>query len=342
LKSYAVTIQPMSAFGTPLKGDTLFGHFCWQAAYDASLLEGGLEFQLRRYMEQPFAVFSSAFPKLVQDKRVQYLLKRPDMPLSRLFPVQSRNRCSVIEQRKKIKEKRWMVVDEDLRIDLRSAEYLDDREAADRMAGTATKEIRRRTGRMGKSALEKRVLQSHNTIHRLTGTTGSAPFTPFATGKTHFFPKTKLVLFVLIDPAATDIKRVVSGLKRIGGTGFGRDASTGSGRFDLGECEEVTWPKGDSMNACYTLAPAVPEPSLYRSIRFMPFIRFGKHGDAFASSANVFKNPVVMADEGAVLTPARPSVFDRPYLGRGVGEISKICQGAVVQGYAPYLPFRLE
>ena len=49
MKLYDVTIHPLSAFGTPLKGDTLFGQFCWQVAYDPGLVDGGLEKNLDRY-----------------------------------------------------------------------------------------------------------------------------------------------------------------------------------------------------------------------------------------------------------------------------------------------------
>jgi hypothetical protein len=59
-----LTITPLSPFGTPLKGDTLFGHVCWQAAEDPALLDGGLERWVGLYPERPFAVFSSAFPLL--------------------------------------------------------------------------------------------------------------------------------------------------------------------------------------------------------------------------------------------------------------------------------------
>ena len=35
---YEVILRPQSLFGTPLAGDTLFGHLCWQFAMDAGLL----------------------------------------------------------------------------------------------------------------------------------------------------------------------------------------------------------------------------------------------------------------------------------------------------------------
>ena len=84
MKFYEITIRPFSGFGTPLKGDTLFGHFCWQAAYRHDLIHDGLENGLSVYKEKPFAIFSSAFPKIGK-KEKNYILKRPDVPLSWLF-----------------------------------------------------------------------------------------------------------------------------------------------------------------------------------------------------------------------------------------------------------------
>lgn len=82
MNTYQITIEPLSPFGTPLKGDTLFGQFCWQAAYDSSLLSVTLDEAVARYAERPFAVFSSAYPALADGG---VALKRPDAPLDLLF-----------------------------------------------------------------------------------------------------------------------------------------------------------------------------------------------------------------------------------------------------------------
>ena len=84
MKLYEITIQPISGFGTPLKGDTIFGHFCWQARYNPTLLAGGLQKQIDRYAERPFAVFSSAMPKIEADNT--HALRRPALPMPILFP----------------------------------------------------------------------------------------------------------------------------------------------------------------------------------------------------------------------------------------------------------------
>jgi len=97
----------------------------------------------------------------------------------------------------------------------------------------------------------------------------------------------------------------------------------------------------ENSNACYTLAPCVPEKNIFTKMFFTPFIRFGRHGDILAKSKNPFKNPVIMADEGAVLIPDR-NIPDRSYIGTSVVNISKVEPDAVSQGYSLYIPIKVE
>jgi CRISPR-associated protein Csm4 len=334
-------MRPTSGFGTPLKGDTLFGHFCWQAAYDASLLNGGLPDWIDSYALKPFAVFSSAWPKFQHEKTL-YAMKRPDLTIHYLFPpVDGESRKERMEHRKENMARKWMLVGGDLTLDLRSMEFVTEGRLAEMaMSG------QRPTGgshplRTPSMKLIRDFTQSHNSINRHTMTTGDAPFAPFTEGCTFYFPGTNLVLFVLIDETATDAQRVHTALERIGNWGFGKDASTGRGRFEVDFPEELPLPSLSSANACFVLAPVVPEPGIFSKSFFSPFIRFGKHGDRFARSGNPFKNPVVMADEGAVLVPSNPDVFKKPYIGRAVHGTSLAEKNTVAQGYSIYLPLEI-
>lgn len=76
--------------------------------------------------------------------------------------------------------------------------------------------------------------------------------------------------------------------------------------------------------------------------------RFGRHGDIAAISGQPSKTPLLLADTGAVLTPAQ--FDDRLFTGAGLGGDGSLSnalpetvrQGTVHQGYAPvvtiYLP----
>ena len=343
MKSYEITIQPISGFGTDLRGDTLFGHFCWQAAHDPSLLEGGLERQIANYHKKPFAVFSSAFPKLANDSTDFYALRRPHLPLSFLLFTDKHNRKERMIEAKEHRKKAWMMLAEnELTFDLSRARFLDDTELCEEIAGSATQETKQQMRKLGLTHFMIPFNQPHNTINRLTQTTGTGQFAPYIQKGTYFYPDTKLAIFAVLDESVIDIEKILIALERIGLFGYGKDASIGMGRFKLVGHKELPIPKQGGANACYTLAPSVPEKDCFSKTYFRPFVRYGKHGDRLSHSANPFKNPVIMADEGAVFVPSNKQFFEKPYLGRAIMGVSKSLPETVVQGYTPYLPFNLE
>ena len=340
MKLFTVTIKPVSGFGTPLMGDTLFGHFCWQAAYDPVLLNGGLEKWIARYGQEPFAIFSTAWPKCPDGN---YALKRPALPLAALYPSRAgMEKRKLISERKELQKERWMILDSDLTIRWDSVKFVGDAFLTSliRMSGN---EVSSHTHGPESGSFISEFDQPHNSINRLTMTTGEGAFAPFTENSAHYFSGTELAVFVLIDERATGIDRIVAGMERIGRFGFGKNASTGLGRFRI-TCtpREHRLPETASANALYTLAPCVPQKGTFATSSFTPFVRFGKHGDVMVRSGNPFKAPVVMAAEGAVFFPAEGKVVTKPYIGTAVTNISKALPGAVAQGYAPCLPFRLE
>ena len=351
MKLYEFTIKPVSGFGTALKGDTLFGHFCWQVVHDHSLINGEnslteehkslagsvkLANLLQSYEKKPFAIFSSAFPRLAFPLR--YALKKPDLPQHLLF-ADDKTDCK--EHQRKIKEKKkkkWMLVEGGANLSLLKAgnfkddDLLNPKELLEKISGTKTEN----------SSFLRTFVQPHNSINRLTNTTGTDPFAPYVQESVHYYPETELVIFVLIDESATDADRIRLGLERIGKWGYGRDASIGMGRFTVVNKAELTLPDASEANAIYTLAPSVPLKGAFSKAWFTPFTRFGKHGDKLASRKNPFKNPVIMADEGAVFEPADRTCFEKPYWGQAIRNVSKSQENTVVQGYAPYLPLKME
>lgn len=315
MKLYEITIQPRSAIITPLKGDTLFGHFCWQAAHDPALVEGGLDQQMALYDKEPFAVFSSACHRTTDGNT--WFLKRPDIPLG-FFPAFAKMaKKERIRNAKEIKKRKWMPVKEPLilKSDLDIFQNIEQ--------------------------VRTSMSQPHNSINRLTGTTGKGMFAPYAIQVSWFYPDSLLSVFVLIREAATDIDRIVAGMRRIGRWGFGKDASTGMGRFEVSGSRELTLPDCSNADAFYTLAPSVPKKETWHRCFFSPFTRFGKHGAELATGGNPFKNPVLMADEGAVITPDHAEaerLKKTLYTGKAVNNVSKIMPQTVVQGYSPVLP----
>ncbi len=342
MKLLEMTIKPLSGFGTSLKGDTIFGHFCWQAAHDGELLSGGLDKWISRYDEQPFAVLSSAWPKLSLLGRRCYALKRPDLPLARLLPTVGGNKRELMRQRKENSAKKWLLVPEDLTISLDPDNFKSEGELFKMVFSDAGDEIRRANRDKSERGYLTEDIRPHNTINRLTMTTGEGMFAPYEGNLLHYFPGTELAIFILYDEDALDAEKIKRGMERIGRFGYGRDASTGSGRFSILVSQEKALPSLTASKACYALAPVLPTNESYEKIFFTPFTRFGRHGDQMAISSNPFKNPVIMADEGAVLIKGEKQSWGNPYLGRAVRDVSKAQPQTVVQGYAPCLPFNME
>ncbi|MDP2643532.1 MAG: hypothetical protein Q8P24_01190 [Desulfobacterales bacterium] len=341
MKLYEIEIRPRTSMGTAIKGDTLFGHFCWQVAYDAKLVEGGLENQLRHYSQSPFIVFSSAFPKTT-GKNPTYFFPRPGAALLETSVLKDKPRKDRLLERKALKDKKWMAVLNLTKISLKNALYLDDSEIKERSNETvvATKKSTCETRNTPEFTL--RMSLPHNSINRLSGATGTGAFAPYIRESLFFRPGLTLALFVLLDEAATDIDRVKKGLKRIGTWGFGKDASIGMGRFDVGLHLELSLPNPEAANACFSLAPSVPEAEAFSRIFFSPFIRFGKHGDILATGRNPFKRPVIMADEGSVFVRRENTGIMKPFIGQAVTGVSYSNPETVAQGYAPWLPLQLE
>ncbi|TLD41753.1 MAG: CRISPR-associated RAMP protein, Csm4 family [Candidatus Jettenia ecosi] len=345
MKTYEIIIKPVTGFGTPLKGDTIFGHFCWQIAYDETLAGKTLDNLLLNYQTKPFAVFSSAYPGFCVGESSCYALKRPDLPLNMVFAL-SEDKKQNIEKRKERKAERWMILQKERKISsFKTLKYSDDKKLFE---GDIKAYLSDKTGRDIKGAVSKTFItifsQSHNKINRLTGTTSTEGFAPFTVDQRVFYPETELTIFVGIDDAFINIQQVKEGLERIGKWGFGKDASTGLGRFEVIRESEIDLTKmgSESPNACYTLAPCVPERATFSDMFFNPFTRFGRHGDIFAKSPNPFKNPVIMADEGGIFKPKDREVFKKPYIGSAVLNISKTEPKSVVQGYSLYIPVKVE
>jgi len=340
MKFYAITIKPESGIGTPIKGDTLFGQFCWEVVLDPSLVEGGIDAQLEKYNEKPFLIFSSAFLKLGENEGSPVCaLRRPALPTTDKIWTEPKRRLEVFLNRKIEKKKNYILYRYQTKpLKAGTFELLDDQmiyhivEQQGFYTGS--------TGIINSKQFMVEVMQPHNTVNRLTGTTGLPPFAPYNCNVIHYIPGIELVLFLLLDEEATDISRVLEALERIGKFGFGRDASIGMGKFTVVDGRQLDLPDFESANARYTLAPCVPEVNKFRETYFRPFVRFGKHGGVLARSDNPFKNPVVMADEGSVFVLSDDD--QKPYIGRAVRNVSKVQKNAVVQGYSPCLPIVLE
>ncbi|WP_297446757.1 hypothetical protein [Desulfurobacterium sp.] len=327
MKLAEITIIPASAFGTPLKGDTIFGHFCWQLVYDENLINGSFSHWIDKYSETPFAVFSSAYPKIETKNETYWLLKKPSLPLH-FFGEEGKDCFEKLSKRKEQKSKTWVLTNT-LKIDLSTCKLKSDKEAFEFIIKNA-QEIRKDLY-FHRTCIS--INQTHNSINRYTFSTGEN-FAPFITETIWFMPGIKLSIFVLYNENALNKNSLKTAFERIGKTGYGRDATWGMGRFKVEKVKELPLP--EKSNCIYTLSPFVPKGNKFKQIWFQPVVRFGKHGSYLANSSNPFKEPILMADEGAVIVNDNPI---GPLIGKAVLEVSKALRETVVQGYSIAIPF---
>lgn len=338
MKFCEIIIQPTAAFGTPFKGDTIFGHFCWQAA-ENEVLNGGLDKWIDCYQKTPFALFSSAFSRITKNGKIFYALPRPSLPTSISMGLTGNERYKLLSGRKKDKKKKYLLVGEDLQPVFSADNYCSDEDLfklhLESLSSDQQKEVRLLTSR--KQKLTVKFEQAHNTINRNTMTTGTGQFAPFSSVNTHYQPYANLTVICMYNDEATDIDKINIAFVNMGRWGFGRDASAGLGRFQVVEVRELNRPK-KIKNAFYTLAPCVPKKNSFQIGYYTPFTRFGKHGAALVHAGQPFKNPVVMADEGAIFIPTDKEDLNMPYFGSAATNLSKADKRTVMQGYAICLP----
>lgn len=330
MKVYEVCIKPTSDFVTPLQGDCLFGHICWQIAHDPELV-GEIDQILSDYDKSPFCIVADPVMKFKAEGEDYFVFPKAFAPAgtSNIPATASfEQRKEEYDRRKAAKKAKWMLVSKTKKLSTNNFAKLSD-----------IKELGLESD--WKPSYEYR--QSHNTIDRTTGTTGtSAAFAPFAVNGIAWNSNLEMAVFVGVrdDISKTGIK---TALQRIGKFGYGADASTGKGRFEVVEMNEIDLNQFavNDANALYTLSACVPEKEIYRKVYFEPFIRSGRHGDAKANSEFPFKQPVLKAAAGAVLVPNNVADIKQTYIGKAVKDVSMFKE-TVEQGYSLVIPMKVE
>ncbi len=323
MRRVLVRIRPRGAFGDPVRGDTLFGQLCW--AVQQRFGDERLRELLDGYVDgKPFLVLSDAFPS--------GYLPRPALPLA-MFDVDED------DDRKRLKKMRWLPLsafDRPVREWL--AECVCDAEAATSMA-------RPEKGERKPEAIWLERPQPHNTLHRFSNSTRAGEFAPYQMPALWPAPGLTLDIWILVDESRLALNELEMLLADVGMSGYGRDASIGCGRFCVESLDTDGWPEAQQgADAWLTLAPCAPQGLGWRPDRcfWKPFTRFGRHGQMAVFSGRPFKNPVLLADTGAVLTPELyvPVSVTGQGLG-GSGKLSRAIPETVHQGYAPLLGIRL-
>jgi CRISPR-associated protein Csm4 len=308
MKTLKFLVRPLTPFATLVAGDTLFGHLCW--AIREKRGERGLAELLQGYLTgQPFLVVSDGFPAA--------FLPRPTAPDFALG-VAAEPRL-----RKLARTHRWLPAED---------------------AGRRLKEW---IARLTEAKAAEPAVLTQNTINRVTGTTGTGQFAPRQVDRLFFAEDARLDLYVVFDETRISDAELRALLHQVGLQGYGRDATTGLGKFAIEAVKEHAWPHSERPQQ-YWLALAAcapdseklsPEYSYY-----LPQTRFGRHGNVAAVLNAPFKRPILLVATGALLKSREPVQW--LFHGRGLGgadaPLSKLIPETVHQGYAPVVPVWLE
>jgi len=306
MQSYCATLTPLSAFATPLKGDTLFGHLCW--AIHNRFGEARLIELLQGYTQNaPFAAIADAFP--------EGFWPLPTLPSGYY-------RLPEGADRKTVKKRDWL------------PEAAFAKPVSDWLQCAVN---------LGEISAKRP--QPHTTINRQTNTAGKDGFAPYSIEQEWFIPGLRWSLYLRLDSRRLPPEDCRQCLEDIGNFGFGRDAGIGLGKFAVEAFQARELPAQNSANACLTLAPCAPQGLGYDRQRsfYQPFTRFGRHGDiAVHQQGKAFKNPLLLAQTAAVFGVEPPA---KGYIGQGIGgngQLSLTLPATVHQGYAPVLPVLLD
>lgn len=311
------TLELHTAFGTPLSGDTLFGQLCW--AVREQLGNDKLNQLLDDYTAgKPWMVVSDGFPS--------GYLPRPTVPASANESTPAKNDA---QQRKAEKAKHWIPFTE---IGLPLPQLL---------AAAVNDEIA-----FGGQDKPVEAPQPHNTLNRLTGSTGEGEFAPYTQPQIFFARGQRMDVYCVLDETRMPKDSLLALLQAVGSHGFGRDASIGLGKFSVESLVENSFAHHPNADAYLTLAPSAPRGQGFDGDKsyWRVLTRFGRHGNLHGISEKPFKNPVLLAATGAVFVPQAEHT-PRQFIGQGLGgngQLSKIEPATVQQGYAPVVGIRMR
>lgn len=319
MKLCRFTITPLSPWAGMLRSDTLYGLICWHVA------EGEGEVACRELVDAfcadraPFQLSSAMtagyipMPALPSPARGIFRQLaagegQKDKPDDiRLFDI--------LQRFKKFRKQAWLPVR--------------DWERAKSNLSMLALFLGQRGGEDARKArkLSKTAFEPHVSIDRRTGSASEGQL--FFMRRHYFDPGVRLHLYA----RAEDPEYLAKYLELIGETGFGRDASTGNGRFALESDKDFQPDSLDVREANASLLLSVCASPAMGAVDgyYRTEVKRGKTGPGYG---NPFKKPFLMLQEGSVLKKSLAG----PFVLRGVNADSRVAQ--ILQPLV--LPCRLQ
>lgn len=142
----------------------------------------------------------------------------------------------------------------------------------------------------------------HATINRLSGTTTDEG--GLYSRESTFYDK-NLEFHGYFYPGSIDVEEGIDLLHEIGSFGYGADASTGAGTFDLTILEkQLDWESPENANGWMALSHHLPDARLNaQKGSYGIKIHYGRLGGDFATAGNPFKKPLLLFEPGSLWKP---------------------------------------
>lgn len=287
-KDYTIKLTLKSPIITPFQSDTLFGHICWMIDYLKWDDKKRLEDFLALYNDKgkhPLLI-SNGFPKDYLPKPIIKPISQKE--LTSIFGKENRKENSY--KIKTIKKKELIRKSDLLQI-------IKGRISSEILFRKLWKNFEEEEKKWEK---RKKEVVYHNTINRVSNRvtiglyeqeeTFYAPdFNEFEIYlKTYYFNK-------------DDLRRIFEFIS-IGG--FGRDKSTGKGKFEFNIVEGTDLEGSDNPNGFMTLSSYIPHSEAPTKGYYEILLKYGKLGGTFAMGSaevgnNPFKKPLIMFKAGS-------------------------------------------
>jgi len=347
---FDITLKVQSALGTPLSADTLFGHLCWGIRYGQG--EPALATFLNEYaagtppllLSDPYPIGFWQMPALPRP--------RPDQEEQLVKIIASQDKttlsshlcgCPIFARIKGIKPNpvdtfdilKWLYKLRWLPHDVLNA-------TINQLHSASILNWFLAHG-CGQPVMPKETVVPHNTINRLSGTTGDEG--------SFFFTRE-----LQIDPANPPVFHLLAGSPRYGAddinalmtialeAGYGKYKSRGKGKVVVEKVVPTTLPAAQNPNAVMLLAACVPAQDDPTDGYWKLMTKHGKLGGDWAVGPhpsglhNPYKKPLVMLAAGAILKTDAP----RPYYGRLVDNIHPDFPEVRHYGLSPAIPVRCD
>jgi CRISPR-associated protein Csm4 len=277
MNKYRIKVKVKSALGTPLMGDTIFGHLCWGIKFHEG--DSALTSFLEKYNESPQIIISDGFP----EGFLPVPLLHPVMPEESI----TLEMLNVVKKAKKV-------------LYIKSNLFFQEKFAF------SEKNIIQRINDEKEEVVATTAYRMHNTINRLTGTTSEIDGGLHSTKEVFTNDKNSVCdIYVL---TMLEIDRLKELFVWTFENGYGADKSTGKGSVSLLSVESVHFPEsGNRAMAIGSFIPDKKEELI--NLRADLFTKFGKLGGTFVTSENPFKKPLIMYKSGSTFSSSEHKEF---------------------------------